>query len=209
MTTISASSGPAVDRELAHRVRKALAAKERREPRPASCAGLTIFVGLPILWSVILILLDSRHHSLPGLATLLALCGGWLFSAIVAAQTVCRDFGRAPGVFLTGLPVSRRQIIESKVRASFGLLLLLGFSVAAVECAQLTFADRLPTNLDPLQWAIPAVLLPVFTWFLAFLAASITRNTLTAVVISILILALLASLPFVSTWASKWMVPLL
>src|SRR5262245_9209831 len=171
MTTISASSGPAVDRELARRVRKALAAKARRELRPALWAGLTIFVGLPILWSVILILLDPRRHSLPGIATLLALCGGWLFSSIVAAQTVCRDFGRAPGVFLTGLPVSRRQIIESKIRASFGLVLLLILSVAAVELVLLTFADRLPANLDPLQWAIPAVLLPVFTWLLAFLAA--------------------------------------
>ena len=108
----------AADRHLVRRVRKALAAKERSELRPAFWAGLTIFVGLPLLWSVLLILLDSKHRALPGIATLLGVCGGWIFAAIVAAQTVCRDFGRAR-CFPLGLAGFARADRGSEGRCEF------------------------------------------------------------------------------------------
>ena len=123
------------ERRITRMARRGLWRKEWREERPALIAGVVIYCGLPILWSLLYSVFDRKHEMLPGLATGLLLLSGWLFAAVVAAQCVARDLGGRRGEFLFAQPVTPRQVIAAKISASFGLVLLIALLVTAIEAA--------------------------------------------------------------------------
>ena len=186
-------------RRLERGTRRALAQKERRESRAALVAGLVIFLGLPILWTVLYAAVDPRHEVFPGFATALFAAGGGLYAAVIAAQSVCRDFGRAPGEFLLARPVTISQVLRTKAAVGFRLIGGLALAVLALETTLAAgtklsqdFADVIPL------WLISTGINMLAYWS-AFAAAAITRRTLSGVLVAGLFLALLAAIPLTSS----------
>ncbi len=185
--------------QLERSVRRALFQKELRENRPALIAGLAIFLGMPALWVVLYAQLDSQHEVFPGLATMLLLLAGWLFGAVVAAQTICRDFGRPQGAFLLARPVSPADVLRAKVRAG---LTVVGGVALTVGLWELLLWGLAKSPIDrSLPWTLwlTAVATTVLAFWVALVAATITRQMLSGVMIAGLVLVLLVTVPLMTT----------
>ncbi len=190
-------------------VRRALLRKELKESRPAVIAGAAIFLGMPAIWTFLYVCLDTHHEVFPGTATILLLLAGWLFGAVVAAQTVCRDFGRPQGAFLLARPVSAADVLRAKVRA--GLTVVGGVAVA-VGLWELLLWGFAKSQIDEGGWPwelwIPAAATTVLTFWVALTAATITRQMLSAVMITGLVLVLLVAVPLMTALPAQvavWM----
>lgn len=174
----------------------ALARKEWRESLPALVAGGAIYVALPLLLSSIYRIFDPHHEPLPGVAMTLWILTGWLFAAVLGAQIVCRDFGRAQGVFLLAQPVRPAAVVWVKGLVGLKLILLLAITSLLFESA--VSNDLMPTMiLTPMFGA--AIAASVVTYGIAFLIATVIRRALPAVMLGVLSLVLIAVLPLLSS----------
>lgn len=186
-------------RRLERATRRALVQKERRESRAALVAGLVIFLGLPILWTVLYAVVDTRHEVLPGFAATLFAAGGGLYAAVIAAQSVCRDFGRAPGEFLLARPVTILEVLRAKAAVGFRLIGGLALAVLALETT-LAAGTKLPQDFaDVIHLWLISTGINMLAYWSAFAAAAITRRTLSGVLVAGLFLALLAAIPLTSS----------
>ena len=187
------------ERALENSISRALLTKELRESRAALIAGAFIFLGLPLIWNLIFAAIDPKHESCPGLATNLLCLVGWIFCAVLAAQMVCRDFGRPQGDFLLARPITPAQVMQAKGLVGCGIVLGLVACVFAL--------DWILTLFDPIhsQVTFPWIVLVIGTavclgtFWLTFAAATITRNTLSGVLLAVLVLVILVVLPLVTS----------
>jgi ABC-type transport system involved in multi-copper enzyme maturation permease subunit len=184
------------ERRRAKNARRALLRKELAENRHAAIIGAVIYFGLPFLWTGIYAYVTPHHEVIPGFASGVLLFSGWLFAAVVAAQTVTRDFGRRTGTFLLARPVRPDEILDAKVAASFGLVLALVLGVGALD-ASLDLDKFLGHESYGRMWLFAGTLTLLGFW-LSFVAASLTRQTLTAIMATALGGVLLLVLPLVS-----------
>jgi hypothetical protein len=175
----------------------ALLRKELAESRAAAIAGVTIFVGLPAFLMTVYTKVDPGHETLFGFATGLLYVGGWLFAAVVAAQSIGRDFGRAQGTFLLARPVTPCQVLRAKVLVGFGLVMGVLLAVGVVELIASQYS-RTDSEGLPAIW-FTAVSLTVLAYWVALAAACITRQTLSSVMLAGLALALALALPMLTT----------
>jgi hypothetical protein len=186
-----------------HAARRALFRKELREERAAIIAGAVIFLGLPALWTGLYTLCGPRSEVFPGLATVLLLIGGWLFGAVVAAQSVCRDFGRAQGAFLLARPILPSDVIRAKAKAG---LMVVGGVTLAVGLLELLLWSLARNSIDAqLSWGwwLAGALASVLAFWIAFAAAAITRQMLSGVMLAALALVLLITVPLVTTLPAR------
>lgn len=185
--------------QLERSVRRALFQKELVESRPAMIAGVAIFLGMPAIWTLLYTQLDTQHEVFPGTATVLLLLTGWLFGAVVAAQTICRDFGRAQGAFLLSRPVSPADVLRAKVRAGLTVVGGVAFMVGLWELLLWGLAKSpIDRSLPWTMWLMAAAV-TILAFWVALVAATITRQMLSGVMISALVLVLLVTVPLMTT----------
>lgn len=198
-----------VDRQRERSARRALLCKELSESRPAMVAGAVIFLGLPVFWMGLYAAIDRHHEVFPGMASTLLALAGWLFSAVVAAQSIGRDFGRRQGDFLLARPVSVAQVLRAKIAVGLGLVLALLAVVGLLEWVLAAGARdlRLRNADDWHVWPYAAAACVVAYW-VALVGAAITRQMLSGVMLAGLALALLLTTPFTSSVparAAEWL----
>lgn len=201
-TPASPRPTPLTPRQLDRSIRRALWRKELAECRPAAIAGAAIYLGLPLLWSGIYWLLDPK---VGGAATVLLLLTGWLFAAVLAAQTITRDFGRPQGAFLLTQPVTVDAIVRAKIAVAFGLIVVSLLAGGIVDLALLFLSSVVDSGLGTL-WLVAAGT-TVLSFWLALLAAAITRKTLAGVMLAALALVLMVTLPLISHRVGGWQHP--
>lgn len=197
------------DRDVERSAHRALLCKELAESRPALIAGAVIFLGLPLFWMGLYAAIDRHHEVFPGVASTLLALVGWLFSAVVAAQSIGRDFGRRQGDFLLARPVTVAQVLQAKIVVGFGLVLGV---LAAVGVLELVLAagvrDARIRNADDWHvWPYAAAACIVAYW-VALAGAAITRQMLSGVMLAGLALALLLTTAFTSSVparAAEWL----
>lgn len=194
--------------DLERSARRALLYKELAESRPALIAGAIIFLGLPLFWMGLYAAIDRHHEVFPGVASTLLTLAGWLFSAVVAAQSVGRDFGRRQGDFLLARPVSVAQVLWAKIAVGFGVVLALLAVVGLLELVLAAVARDLRVR-DADDWHVwpYAAAACVIAYWVALAGAAITRQMLSGVMLAGLALALLLTVPFTSSVparAAEW-----
>ncbi len=177
-------------------VHVALARKEWRESTPALIAGGAIYVALPLVLSSVYRIFDPHHEPLPGVAMTLWILTGWLFAAVLGAQIVCRDFGRAEGVFLLAQPVKPASVVW--VKGLVGLKLILLLAIASLLFESAVSNDLMPTMILTPMFGV-AIAAAVVSYGIAFLAATIVRRALPALMLGVLSLVLMAVLPLLSS----------
>lgn len=188
-----------IERMPKPRVWRALLHKELKESRPALLAGGVIFLGLPIIWTLVYLVIDPRHEVFSGMATVLWLLFAWLFAVVLAAQSIARDFGRKQGDFLLARPIRPAQVLLSKVLV--GSLGLVGLALGVIIWESgLTLLD--PLNFEH-KFAFPWMCLGVsgvvlIAYFVALAATTLTRQTLSGVMLAALALVWVATIPLVS-----------
>ncbi len=185
--------------QLRRQVRRALRYKELRESRPAIIAGVVVFLGLPLLWNLLYVPLDAKHEPFAGFASGLLLLVGWLFAAVVAAQSVCRDLAQPPGRFLLARPVGLEDVLRAKARVGFTFLVALTLVAALVDEILFGLAPG-PGQPEWWVWLAIATVGTLTAYWIAFAAAAITRQTLSAVMLTGLVLALIVAVPLISEY---------
>lgn len=198
-----------MSRQLERSARRALLYKELTESRPALIAGAIIFLGLPLFWMGLYAAIDRHHEVFPGVASVLLLLAGWLFSAVAAAQSIGRDFGRRQGDFLLARPITVAQVLRTKIAVGFGLVLALLAVVGLLELVlKAGVRDLRIRNADDWPvWPYAAAACVVAYW-VALAGAAITRQMLSGVMLAGLALALLLTTPFTSSVparAAEWL----
>ncbi len=184
---------------------RALLWKEWRELRLALLAGVTIFALMPGGIGALYAIFDQHHQAFFGIATILFGGGGVLFAAVLAAQAICRDFGRAEGRFLLGLPVSSTQALAAKVICGLGVLLLVqlavclsdGLLLAAAHAVKPVVWEQDSSPLSTLGWI---ALASVAAYMLTLPAAAWTRNTFLAVMLGTFAVVFIILAPLVTHW---------
>lgn len=177
-------------------VHAALAAKEWRESAPAVIAGAAIYLAMPIVLTLVYAIVDPRHELLAGFAGMIWAATGWIFAAVLGAQLVCRDFGGAAGDFLLARPVSVRSVVC--IKAMVGLRIVLGFIlvVGILDVTVIVVAGSSSVWFQVFMAGSAAALL---AFCVAFVTASITRQTVSSVMLAGLTVILLAVGPFISS----------
>lgn len=188
-------------------VARALRRKEWRENGAAIIAGLALFLTLPTVCAVVYAIVDPHHEVVGYLATAALVIAGWLYAAVLGAQMVCRDFGRREGHFLLSRPVTAAQVIGAKARVGFahiaGLLALVWlWELVVVLLPHTGLRAEHPWTLN-LTVALAAACLCAF--FLAFAAAALTRHTLSAVMLAVLISVVVVAGPLMTSSFTRWM----
>ena len=90
--------------------------KELRESRPMLVVGLWTFWLMPAILEWLYALFFSwRGEFLAGFAWVLVAAAGWFFTILVAAHSVCRDWGKVEEHFLLAKPVTVAQVLLAKL----------------------------------------------------------------------------------------------
>ena len=179
---------------------RVLRKKEQIESRPAVLVGLLIFVGLPTLWTLLMLSLDSGDGVFPGFASALWLMAGGLFSAVLGAQLVCRDLGAPTERFLLSKPVTEMQVLRAKARSGFSSLILLALLIGGLELVWWTFEPTHRRASSPSEFAgvyFLATGLSLCAYWIAFAAACATRRSLTSTLAAIFVLVLVVTVPMI------------
>lgn len=173
----------------------ALAIKELRESSAALIAGSFIFIGLPVLWTALYWLVDPASEIVAGLATQTFTLCAWLFAPVLAAQAVCRDWGRPVGEFLLARPVSARLAMLVKGVVTFAIILSLVAAVVLLEALIRSFDNPAAISVRLSDAAIAA---SCVTFWIAFGAAAVTRDTFRSVLLAVFMLVLVTLAPLLS-----------
>ena len=184
-------------------IRRALLGKEWAESRPAIIAGVAIFLGLPAIWTFVYAACVRQYEIFPLWATVLLMLGGWLYSAVVAAQIVCRDFGRRQGEFLLARPVTSANVLGAKITVGFGIVLGLVVLVGIWEAILARCASSSIDNDPPWHLLLGASVACLIAFWVALAAAAVTRQTLSGVMIAGLVLVLLLTVPLMTRWPAR------
>lgn len=180
----------------------ALAIKEFRESSAALIAGSFIFVGLPVLWTLLYCWRDPFNEIVAGFSVYTFTLCAWLFAPVLAAQAVCRDWGRPVGDFLLSRPVSARLAMLVKGVVTFAIIVGIVAAVVLMEALLRSFADTATLSAPLSDAAIAAVCV---AFWIAFGAAAITRDTFRSVLLAVLLLVLITLAPLLSarfSWLS-------
>lgn len=189
-------------------VHAALAAKEWRESCPAVIAGAAIYLAMPIVLTFVNVLIDPRHELVGGFAGTVWAATGWIFAAVLGAQLVCRDFGGATGDFLMARPVSVRSVVCIKALVGFKLMLSFVLVVGIME-VPLSFASD--AGQFSFRFFVGGSIVALLSFGVAFVAATITRQTLSSVMLAGLVVILVLVGPLIThqfAWISARFVEL-
>ncbi len=177
--------------------------KELRESAGVVVAGLAIFWLLPAVLHAVYCALDPKSPIRYGGSWGMLAGLGWLFAAIVAAHTVCRDWGKDEERFLTAQPVGPRAIILAKLLAG---VIAVGFVFAVAGAWDLLWyyhsgnlAKECPSEIQAAIALATCVACAVAcAYALAFAAAVITRQMLASVLLAVMVLVIWAVAPMMS-----------
>lgn len=183
---------------LSKNTHRALRRKEWNESRPAILVGLIIFVGLPTLWTLLLWTLDTHLGILPGIASTLWLVAGGLFSAVLGAQVICRDFGSPTERFLFSRPIDPHRIM--RIKAITGFVILVGVSML-IGALELLWWSLLKGPQRTEESSVGAFVigtgLALCSYWIAVGAACATRQSLTSAFSAAFALALMVTVPVI------------
>ena len=172
--------------------------KELAESRGAFVVGLWGFCLMPAVLGLLYLLYD--HELFVGFAIFPVIILGWFYAIVVGAHTVCRDWGRPEEHFLLAKPISPWQVVLSK--------LLVGLATVAVVMitAGLWDVGMAALSRDPTPAPGVDALLAVMTlscvtgaFLLAFAVAFVIRQTLSSVLVTILILLIWVTGPLLTS----------
>ena len=179
--------------------------KEIRESRPVIIVGLWTFWLMPAVLELTYVNFDWRGELLPGFAWVLLAVAGWFFAIVVAAHGVCRDWGKPQEHFLLSRPVSPAQVVLAKFIANAAVIALI-FAIAALWDVFIYYEaakSRVGAELADLAEMMPlaALLLCIIAcgYAFAFVAAVITRQTLTSILMAVLVLLTWITAPLLSS----------
>lgn len=180
-------------------VLRAMRRKEWMENRAAVLVGLIIFVGLPTLWTLLLWSLETHTGVQPRIASTLWLFAGGLFASVLGAQVICRDFGAPTERFLLSRPVSTAQIIRAKIWSGLATVAIIGMSVTAVEFIWWTFRQKPIHQMDEFtaEQAIFGTGISICTYWIAAVAACVTRRALGSTLVAVFVLVMFSTLPLI------------
>lgn len=177
---------------------RALRRKEWIESKPAILVGLIIFVGLPTLWTLLLWSLDTHAGVMPGIASMLWLLAGALFSAVLGAQAICRDFGSPTERFLFSRPIEPRRVM--RLKAMTGFLIVFGLT-ALIGGLELLWSALIksPRRDDqiPVGLLILGTGLAMAAYWISVAAACATRRSLTSTLAAAFVLTLVLTVPVI------------
>lgn len=173
--------------------------KELQESRGTLIAGVAIYVAMPPLLSVVSYAV-SPDEIILGFSAWILLASGWLFSIVVGAQTVCRDWGQPEAAFLLSRPVSCRAVIGAKLLVGlFALAVIYGAGFGLDAC--LARFKPSPSEINELLRPGP-VLTIVGTglagFFAAFAVAVLTRQALHGILVAGLVLLVWWTAPLIN-----------
>lgn len=183
----------------------ALLKKETRECVPAAIGAAVVFVGVPMALTLVYALneqtyAEQKHEVLPGFFAATLLLAGWLFSAVLAAQGVCRDWGHPQGRFLLSRPISPVFTMMVKTIVSLVIVIAIGAAVGALEALLLTIrGDVGVRGAVVLRVVVVATGMCVTTFSIALGTAAITRQELSSIMVAATVFALVLLGPLVTT----------